>query len=705
MVAWVSVVLVAAAQPPAAPSGEPSGHDSEFEAIAALMNAGRPQLAGKQLAELLASPARRDWALLHREALIEEARRIAFWSAYVVPAPAALTSGRLDEWVPRTGAIALTYRPDGLADFATVGDGALMHGLLFRGDYAMSLKGGCYPQTGPGLRLLVDATATASYCVAFGRAARQTSDGVRLQILRLQPRASEVVAETDSPLRGSAPYRVAVRVSAASVQVSVDGRLLLRADKRGADFGQVGLWPCEFSELQLSGRTSTAWFDALRDKHQQAAMQRFASQFDPATMLPPWLVAAPTTAIELPHYPCAVEPEQAEELNACVRLLERQDFDACLARTEARSAGLSPSLVMWLRALAFAGKREFAAALVCTQELLRRTPEFMRAEELQMRLLWGVGERLDALAKARVLVAKNPDYVDAVTALISFELCLGRQQAAATACATARARGLQSAEFERVARTLVKAERGPDWPRRFVHRAAHCEVTSDIDQRTCVEVANTLEEALATFTSEIGPLDRAVHSVRVFVFAGESSYRAYLADVIGTVPIHTTGLYSHALGQLLLWQTPERERMLQTVRHEGLHWYLEHLLPDPPRWLNEGLAQYYEGASARGERAGAGSLRTLRVAGLRAKSLVPLAEFVAYDDREFYADPARSYAQSWGLVTMLREGPQSHRALLTSLLAALARGQAANEAVRATMPAAKLETLDRDLRAWLDAQR
>jgi hypothetical protein len=692
------------ASPPAAPHAE-AAPDPALRAIHDAVDAGRPKAAAAQFAALLADPARREWALAQREVLHEEARRIAFWSSYAPPALGTLISGRLDEWVPRTGAIALTYQPERLADFEVTGDGALVHQLVFSGDYTVAARGSRYPDATDGVRLLVDSSPAVSFCVTFGHARQDDTAAAPVQILRLTPAATQrIAALADSPLVAGAAYRVGVRVAAASIEALVDGKVVLRADKRGAGFGRVGLWPFAFTELRLAGTATAAWLDGRADRHRQAAMQAFAASFDPSSVLPAWLLdAGAPAATEMPQYPCAVAEPHAEELAALVALLEHKQYAKCLE--QAAASALPASLVMWLRALAFAAQRDFAHALVCTQELLAASPQFLRGRELEGRLLWGTGQRDAALAKTRALVREYPDYVDAVAALISFTLCSGQRAAAAKELAAARARGLASDELERVAHTLAKAERGPDWPRRFTHRGRHCAVSSDIDQRVCVEVANTLTEAFATFTAELGALHRSVQPVQVFVFAGENSYRSYLADVLGTVPIHTTGIYSHTLGQLLLWQTPERARMLQTARHEGLHWYLEQVLPAPPRWLNEGLAQYYETASARGERAGAANLRALRIASLRDQKLLPLAQFFARSDGEFYADPALSYAQSWAMVTFLREGTQAQRAVLPALIAALQRGIAHAEALTAVLPEPKLDALDRELRAWLDAQR
>lgn len=707
---WACILACSSAASQATPAAEPSPASAAFARVCAEMDAGRAPAAGEMLARLLQEPAHKAWALARRDAVLEEARRIAFWASYAPPPPGALVSGVLEEWVPRTGDIALVYGADTMADFATIDQGVLVHPLTFRGDHGISLRGPSL--SSQGVRLLVAANAHASYRVSFG-AGIGTGEPALVEVHRLGTAASDRVGEAvPSPLRAGEPFRVGVRVSATGLRVLVDGKTLLQVDKDAAQVGQVGLWPTAFAEVRIEGKASSAWLDGRCDQHQRAARTRFDATFDLRSIVPDWLLAAPVTEAaadaangEPASYPCELGSEHADAVAECVRLLEEQQWDACLQRTASANAGTLPvPAVVWLRALAFAGKRDFGAATLCAGDVLRQAPDFVRARELLARLAWGAGDRRQALAQARQLVRDHPDYVDAVAALITFELCVGDRAAAFALQASARDRGLRSPELERIGGMLAKADRGPDWRRRFIYRSPHYEVASDIDHKTCIDVANTMEESLATVCTELGGDLRRVGSGRVFVFAGESGYRAYLDDVSGTVPIHTAGLYSTALRQLLLWQTADRDRMLQTARHEGVHQYLDLVLPEPPRWFDEGLAQYYEMASARGGRVGAASWRTASLRRLEGRALVPLAQFLAWNAAQFYAQPELAYGQSWALVCMLREGGHARRALLEDIFGALADGTPAADVVARLLPPERMRELDGELRDWIARQ-
>ena len=48
--------------------------------------------------------------------------------------------------------------------------------------------------------------------------------------------------------------------------------------------------------------------------------------------------------------------------------------------------------------------------------------------------------------------------------------------------------------------------------------------------------------------------------------------------------------------QLLIWNVPERESMLSTIRHEGFHQSLDRISGEAPDWLHEGMAESIEEA-------------------------------------------------------------------------------------------------------------
>jgi hypothetical protein len=388
-----------------------------------------------------------------------------------------------------------------------------------------------------------------------------------------------------------------------------------------------------------------------------------------------------------------------------MRLIDEERYHDALADAAGQlAAGGAESAWVFVRGMAFAGQRDWASAIACLDEVLRQYPGFARAGRLRAQLRWRTGHRVAAIAELRALIELAPQDPVAAADLVAMQLRSGRADLAARDLAAARARGAHSEALDRVAATLAKAERGPDWSRRFEYRSAHYEVSSDIDAKTCVEVANVLEEALATFAAELGPIDLEGRALRVFVFGGESGYRAYYEDVLGTVRLHTTGLYSSMLKQLLVWQTGDRERMLQTARHEGLHQYLDFAMRDVPIWFNEGLAGYYETESARGGRRGAQATRALRLRALHQQGLLPLRVLLASTEAEFHADAARAYAQSWAFVRALREGGAADKQRFRELLARLREGQLPADVVAAVLPPAVLDELDRTLQCWLVAQ-
>jgi hypothetical protein len=135
-------------------------------------------------------------------------------------------------------------------------------------------------------------------------------------------------------------------------------------------------------------------------------------------------------------------------------------------------------------------------------------------------------------------------------------------------------------------------------------------------------------------------------------------------------------------------------RLFETLYHEGFHAYLENFVyaareaPVPP-WLNEGLAQIFEGAVI-----DAGILRVEHVDGkrlqrvgalLKTGGLVPLADLLRAGLRQFHVTHAgaqqladRYYLTSWALAYYLLSGRKrlGDPAALDRYVTALRRGDA-----------------------------
>ena len=144
--------------------------------------------------------------------------------------------------------------------------------------------------------------------------------------------------------------------------------------------------------------------------------------------------------------------------------------------------------------------------------------------------------------------------------------------------------------------------------------------------------------------------------------------------------------------------------MMKTIRHEGFHQYFDRLVPDPPVWLNEGLAVYFEEIVRSGGTAQMQRPRFDQLQILADGKLEPVAPFLHITPHDFYANAPHTYGQAWLLVHMLRHGSAAQRALFTRLLARL-ETQGGAEAVDATFDDAALETIDTDLSLYLQALR
>lgn len=120
--------------------------------------------------------------------------------------------------------------------------------------------------------------------------------------------------------------------------------------------------------------------------------------------------------------------------------------------------------------------------------------------------------------------------------------------------------------------------------------------------------------------------------------------------------------------------------------HEGFHQYFGYFVPNPPIWLNEGMAEMCAAITVRRKKlkeAGnmdyQGCKRTQ--AAITKKSYVPLKKFVRLSQPQYYSNPDLHYAQGWALVHFLRYGPKKYRSIINDIIFALKNGAERDEAL------------------------
>ena len=265
----------------------------------------------------------------------------------------------------------------------------------------------------------------------------------------------------------------------------------------------------------------------------------------------------------------------------------------------------------------------------------------------------------------------------------------------------ALALGVDGPDLAMVNRTLVKAISGPDWAQRSTFASSRFEVVANIDAATCKRVADLLEGTHTLLARQLGAVAGTGRS-KVLLFAGPDGFHRYVEELWGSrICPNICGFYHPLTKQMLVCNDARESELLATVRHEGLHLFLDRLAPQAPVWLHEGLACYYERKVVSGTSFADGPADPARIAWLQAHPLVPLAEFLARSPSAFYADAEQSYAQAWALATVLLDTKPEHKKRFLAYWKELMAGALPEVALRSAFAPEVLAGLDRELTAFV----
>ena len=663
----------------------------------------------------------KDYVRAKRSDLEDLVRRLAFRTECPPPEPKSLVKGELRRYIPMTGDIEIHYRAGAPTDFETH-DRNLVFPARFRGPFTVTIKGDSYPAlveevpvVEVGMEKDPKTGRVQGWAVAFGIAPYvQGSQKVWVppRILAVDgEKKTEVATSKLEPARPRRPYRLDVQVTSGRVAALIDGAPLGSAPKPDGVFGYAILKVSGWSEIVIAGRAEPSWIQTKVDAIVDGKRGAFEKGYDVHRYLPDWLYAKAPAVQRLPgtsEIPPALKglsPELLAEHLVATALILAGDYKGALDAAEAMKAkGAPEGVTALLAAQALVGLEEPGRALVEVDKALAATPGEMTAVLLKAGILRRLGRLEDLAATLKVVTDSPTAGADAFETACFLLLLGGRLEEARAVAETAARRGLRTPGLETLGRVLVTAQNGPAWPKTYEYKSTNYRIVSDIDPDTCRRSALLLEDALVDFRINVRSLrDEPKRLYTVYLFSGRAGFQRYLADSTirgGRAPENVAGLYSPILKQLLIWNLPTRDEMMKTIRHEGFHQYLDRLLPDPPVWLNEGLAVYLEvvpkpGAELHLERPRPDYLDILK--GMR---LVPLKDFVRITPAAFYAEGLKSYAEAWLFVHMMRHGTTKHRDYFRSLLQRL-ETSAGPDAVHAVFDDAALTALDADLKLYL----
>lgn len=219
---------------------------------------------------------------------------------------------------------------------------------------------------------------------------------------------------------------------------------------------------------------------------------------------------------------------------------------------------------------------------------------------------------------------------------------------------------------------------------REAHDRAHTSPQNPPVQSTEIIIAdlnNTLSEANEDWLRTMIGVQMQFHgqhtlleeplTVKVSLWESDADFKNYQSR-ISRSSSSSKGFYSVSRKELVV--NKSQKDYLKTLAHEAQHLLIRQGGFRPPRWLNEGLSEYFEEvvADEKGWQVEEQTWRSQRLRQwLEADQLPSLADFLGDSSTEWKArdekTPYLSQSLSWGLVYFLMQTPQGRSALLKTI--------------------------------------
>jgi tetratricopeptide (TPR) repeat protein len=681
--------------------------EAEMKVVQGLLERGQCGEGRKRLRKLLDDHPQAAYARGRRVQIEELMRQLVFGATVPQPETKKVVSGELLQWNPRDGTIKIRYTPETIVKDCSVGsNGLFAHPASFRGPHTITIKGSNYP--GSGARFFVCDNSKGAIALVAG-----VKDKSYAFVAYVYRGDEEPIKYHDclSPVAAGRPYELKVIVTEKEVKCCWLNKWFLRVSKEPDHWGSLALdLGKSFDEVLITGRIEPSWIQGLMDKARQEGLKEFEGKWQPKDDLPAWLFeAAPASTQDDPtprDWPAEMDEDAADVVRRAVGLQEVGEASAALKLIDTAGSGTVPDLVLaYLRGVLLhdLGRHEEAAA--SCRQVREKDPAFVPSVIVEVQALVALGRGEEALAIYRDLLSRFPRAADLHADAALFLGASGRWAEADRLVAAALASGARSERLDLTSRLVHKAVRGPPWPKCHDYESAHYVVLSDMDPKVCFEASQILEQAYAVFSNRLERAPSTAERFKVFLFSGQAGYQEHAKEILGSTVPHSAGFYAPALRQLFIWNLPEREDMMRTVRHEGFHQYLHRIMDDPPLWFNEGLAEYFEEAKVVSGKWTTGEPRRDHLAMLAMRAPQPLRDFLFLDDRGFMANASANYAQAWAFMQYLLHTSRENRQLFDRFWDSFKKIPAHAEAIRAALGDRSIDLLDGDFRAHVEGLR
>ncbi len=713
-----------------APAQDEAAYDRGYVEIRSLIKQAKWTEARSALEALLVKNKGQAYVVADKQMIVEDHRQCCFWAETKVPKPEEVITGKIEAYDAKTGKIRVVYGDDDLSDWSEITIDLFQHPMVFRGDFSLTIEDQSYPED--GVEVLFDFDGLGRSVARFG------TDKEKASLRRVEgylSSRSKHAAEADTEGEGEGekdaeadankevekdkreagsltakpgkPFVAQLKAVGANVELLFGKQSLVKGPRTKGGTAQLAVRG-HFGRMVLEGEIEPSWFEGAVDEILAARREDFERGYRPEQSLPEWLFEP----FDVEHVAAKFEfdPREHAKSEAARELLDQLDRGEFKEGLEVLQklgdADFAADARAYLQALVQLRLGDAEAALPLAKQALDAAPQVTWRRVLYAQALDDLGRPAEALPLLQKANADDPGNANALAALFTALLRSGDVAAAEHLVRNAKCKfGLweEAYDFDRM---LAMRRRGPAWARQFEATSPHYEVHSDIDAKVCAAACRVLEESYACLTKQFAALkdDKDQPRFQVFLFAGESGYQEYNDSILGQVVPHTAGLYSSTLKQLLIWNVPQRESMVRTIRHEGFHQFLDRVMHNPPVWLNEGMAEYWETARLEGDKMVGGQLQRNHLATLTRskKSLPKLKEFVYGGRGDFYRFAQQRYAQGWALVTYLQVGPDANRKIFQKLWNALRSGGTSSKAsLDGAFEGVDWEKFEADFWKWL----
>ena len=240
----------------------------------------------------------------------------------------------------------------------------------------------------------------------------------------------------------------------------------------------------------------------------------------------------------------------------------------------------------------------------------------------------------------------------------------------------------------------LQAAPAPAWK---LARSAHFEVYSQSNEDSARSVLLWFEQLRAFFAGLSGLAPDDTQPVRVIVFASAQEYQPYRLRPFADA--YYVGLGSR--NSIVMAESGQHE--FQMAAHEYAHLILRSAGLQLPRWLNEGLADFFSTVLVGGHAVELGAGLPGRIQVLLRHPWMSLSQLLQVTETSKLGGDRTAtdlfYAQSWALTEMLLRSP-GYRSQFPALLAALRSGTPGELALRRVYGRSPAG-IARDLHDWL----